>query len=431
MAQAVRFNVSNPDLAGLGKFGIEGTNATGFTAYFRMQVLIGATEVVAETTIATGIANAASYTNYLIAIPTDPSTGLLMSGVYTINIKAYKTSDNSLITTYTETFGFGPYAATRTPSLVLTRAINSIEGFFTVTDETLYREASDTTVQKYWTITPPTVMGVPGSATTGTSDFVKVFFNYINVSYQIYFKANISYEVSDSVITITETHQLSSDSAFFIDTQNNLCEVKQCLYETLASLDALSCQLGGFNKLSAADQQKWYALQQYLLGWQVADSCGDSDNRQAFFLKIKSLLKCECEETTEVAPFILPDGSEQVQTAWVEVTTSFINSFVNVGALPLRWRIDRDDRLHITGRIQVPNGLTAGTAYVMTTGWIPTGRIADVMSLIKYEVFDVQGDPIGAIRVDTNSDLTFTPNAQYTGVEFVNVNVLIPLDATI
>ena len=431
MAQAIRFNVSNPDLSGVGKFGVEGTNTTGFTAYYKLQVLIQSTEVVPDTVIATGIAAAAAYTNYDIAIPTDASTGLLMSGVYTIVIKAYKTLDDSLLDTYTETFGFGPYADTRTSSLSLTRAINSIEGFFTVTDETVYRDASDTTVTKAWTITPPTIMGVPGSAITGSADFVKVFFNYINVSYQIYFKASISYALSSDEITITETHQLSSDSAFFIDTQNNLCEVKQCLYDTLAGFEAQSCQLGGFNKLSAADQQKWYALQQYLLGWQVADSCGDSDSRQAYFLKIKALLKCECEENTEVAPFILPDGSEQVQTAWVEITTSFINSFVNYSPLPLRWRIDKDNRLHITGRIQVPNALTAGVSSIVTTGWIPSDRVANVMPVIKYEVFDVTGDPIGAIRVDTNTDLTFTPNSQYTGAEFVNVNILIPLDANI
>lgn len=431
MAQSVRFNVSNPDLPGVGKFGVEGTNTTGFTAYFRMQVLIQSTEVVPLTTIATGIANAASYTNYDIAIPTDASTGLLMSGVYTIVIKAYKTADSTLLATYTETFGFGPYVDTRTSALSLTKSINGTEGYFTVTDETVYREASDTTVQKYWTVTEPTVMGVPGGTIEGTSDFVKVYFSYVNVTYQIYFKADISYAVSDNEITITETHQLSSDFSYFIDAQNNLCEVKQCVYDTLASLEAQSCQLGGFNKLGASDQQKWYALQQYLAGWQVADACGDTDSRQAYYLKIKALLKCECEESTDVAPFILPDGSEQVQTSWVEITTSFINSFVNVGSLPLRWRIDKDNRLHITGRIQVPNSLVAGTAYVMTTGWIPTDRVANVMGIIKYAVFDVTGDPIGAIRVDTNTDLTFTPNSSYTGVEFVNVNVLIPLDATV
>ena len=70
-------------------------------------------------------------------------------------------------------------------------------------------------------------------------------------------------------------------------------------------------------------------------------------------------------------------------------------------------------------------------ASIVTTGWIAPARVADVMPIIKCEVFDVTGDPIGAIRVDTNTDLTFTPNSQYTGVEFVNVNVLIPLDATV
>ena len=429
MAQSVRFNVSNPDLPGVGKFGVEGTNTTGVNAYFRMQVLIQSTEVVPLTTIATGIANAASYTNYNIAIPTDASTGLLMSGVYTIIIKAYATSGDALLATYTETFGFGPYADTRTDKLALKRYTNGAEGYFTVTDETVYREASDTTVQKTWTVTEPTVMGVPGGTITGSSDFIKVFFSYVNVSYQVYFKSSISYELSDNEITITEAHQLSSDSSYFIDVQNNLCEVKQCLYDTLAGLEAQSCKLGGFNKLSAADQQKWFALQQYHLGWQIADSCNDFDSRQAYYLKIKALLKCECEENTGVAPFILPDGSEQVQTSWVEITTAFINDFVNVATLPLRWRIDRDNRLHLTGRIQVPNGLVGST--IVTTGWIPTSKVANVMPIIKYEVFDVAGDPIGAIRVDTNSDLTFTPNNQYTGVEFVNINVLIPLDATV
>ena len=431
MAQSLNFNVSNPDLPGMGKIGVSGTNTTGFTAYFRIQVLIGATEVVPLTTIATGIANNASYSNYDVAIPTDASTGRYMSGVYTVNIKAYKTADNTLLDTYTETFGFGPYADTRTGTLSLAKATNGTEGYFTITDETLYRDASDTTVQKSWTVTEPTVMAVPGGTITGTDDFIKVYFNYVNVPYQIEFKVNISYAISDDVITVTESHQLSSNFTYFIDTQNNLCEVKQCLYDTLASLEAQSCQLGGFDKLSASDRQKWFALQQYLAGWQVADDCNDVDSRQAYFLKIKALLKCECAENTDVAPFILPDGSQQVQTAWVEITTSFLNSFVNYGALPLRWRVDRDNRLHITGRMQVPNGLTAGVASIVTTGWIAPARVADVMPIIKCEVFDVTGDPIGAIRVDTNTDLTFTPNSQYTGVEFVNVNVLIPLDATV
>ena len=429
MAQALNFNVSNPDLPGLGKLGLSGTNTTGFTAYFKVRVLIQSTEVVPATTIATGITNGSPYSNYAIPIPTDASTERYMSGVYTVEIKAYKTAGDTLLNTYTETFGFGPYADTRTSELSLAKSTNGTEGYFTITDETTYRDANDTTVQKYWTVTEPTVMAVPGGTITGTDNFIKVYFNYVNVAYQIYLKVNISYNVSDDVITVTESHQLTSNFTYFIDVQNNLCEVKQCLYDTLASLEAQSCQLGGFDKLSASDRQKWFALQQYLAGWQVADGCNDVDSRQAYFLKIKALLKCECEENTDVAPFILPDGSQQVQTNWVEVTTSFLNSFVNYGLLPLRWRIDRDNRLHLTGRIQVPNGLVGQTT--ITTGWIPSDRVASVMPIIKYEVFDVNGDPIGAIRVDTDTDLTFTPNSAYTGVEFVNINVLIPLDATV
>jgi len=73
MAQALNFNVSNPDLSGLGKLGFSGTNEEGFTAYFRARVLIQSTEVVPATTIATGIADGDPYSNYDIPIPTDAS----------------------------------------------------------------------------------------------------------------------------------------------------------------------------------------------------------------------------------------------------------------------------------------------------------------------------------------------------------------------
>ena len=429
MAQSLNFNVSNPDLPGMGKIGVSGTNTTGFTAYFRIQVLIGATEVVPLTTIATGIANNASYSNYDVAIPTDASTGRYMSGVYTVNIKAYKTADNTLLDTYTETFGFGPYADTRTGTLSLAKATNGTEGYFTITDETLYRDASDTTVQKSWTVTEPTVMAVPGGTITGTDDFIKVYFNYVNVPYQIEFKVNISYAISDDVITVTESHQLSSNFTYFIDTQNNLCEVKQCLYDTLASLEAQSCQLGGFDKLSASDRQKWFALQQYLAGWQVADDCNDVDSRQAYFLKIKALLKCECAENTDVAPFILPDGSQQVQTAWAEIVTSYLNSFVKASP-SLRWRVDRDNRLELVGKFQVPNGLSIGTSYNVTTGWVPTSRLTNVLAQ-RNPCFGSDGAVIGMLSLESDSDLVFTPGADYTGVEFVYTHCFWPLDATV
>ena len=429
MAQSLNFNVSNPDLPGMGKIGVSGTNTTGFTAYFRIQVLIGATEVVPLTTIATGIANNASYSNYDVAIPTDASTGRYMSGVYTVNIKAYKTADNTLLDTYTETFGFGPYADTRTGTLSLAKATNGTEGYFTITDETLYRDASDTTVQKSWTVTEPTVMAVPGGTITGTDDFIKVYFNYVNVPYQIEFKVNISYAISDDVITVTESHQLSSNFTYFIDTQNNLCEVKQCLYDTLASLEAQSCQLGGFDKLSASDRQKWFALQQYLAGWQVADDCNDVDSRQAYFLKIKALLKCECAENTDVAPFILPDGSQQVQTAWAEIVTSYLNFFVKASP-SLRWRVDRDNRLELVGKFQVPNGLSIGTSYNVTTGWVPTSRLTNVLAQ-RNPCFGSDGAVIGMLSLESDSDLVFTPGADYTGVEFVYTHCFWPLDATV
>lgn len=429
MAQTVGLNVSNPELPGLGKFGIVGTNTNLFQANFTFEVIVDSVIVVAETNIATGVNPAAAYSHYLISIPVEASTGKLLPGVYTINIRAYKTSDSSLLAIYTETFGFNPYGSTRTSSLKIKKETNGTEGFFTLTDESVYRTASDTTVTRSWSVAGPTVAGVPSPTTTGSSTFIKRYFEYVNVTYQVLFKANISYVIANANITVAEAHQLKSDFSYFIDTQNNLCEVKQCLYDTLAGFDASACRLGGFNKLSAADQQKWLALQQYHLGWQVANDCGDTDNRQAFFLKIKKLLKCECPESTDVTAFVLPDGSEQVQTAWEIITTVFIPSFVNFSGLPLRWRIDRDNRLHLIGRIQVPNGLVVSTEYVVTTGWIPTAKVASILPFIKYEVFDVAGKPIGALRVDANSDLLFTPNNQYVGVEFVNINVLIPLDA--
>lgn len=430
MVHNLNFNVSNPDLSGMGKLGFSGTNEDGDTCTYKVRVLIQSVEVIPETVIATGIAPYGTpYSNYDIPIPTDASTGRYMSGVYTVEIKAYKTADDTLLNTYTTTFGFAPYADTRTDALSLVKATNGTEGYFTITDETLYRDADDTTVQKYWTVTEPTVMAVPGGTITGTDDFIKVYFNYVNVTYQILFKVNISYAISDGVITVTESHQLTSNFTYFIDVQNNLCEVKQCLYDTLASLEAQSCQLGGFDKLSASDRQKWFALQQYLAGWQVADDCNDVDSRQAYFLRIKALLKCECEENTDVAPFILPDGSQQVQTAWAEIVTSYLSSFVKASP-SLRWRVDKDNRLELVGKLQVPNGLSIGTSYNVTTGWVPTSRLTNVLAQ-RNPCFGSDGAVIGMLSLESDSDLVFTPGADYTGVEFVYVHCFWPLDATV
>lgn len=425
--RSVRFNINNPDYAGIGKFGIEGTNDEGVAADFYFSATLDGIPVVAETKFADNVADTAAYSDYGFALAVDASTLAIMTGVYNVKIIAKTVGASTVLNTYSQSFGFNPYGSTRVQSLNLTDSIDCINGEFTFTDATAYRTASDTVVLRAWTVVEPTVMGSPGSTITGTASYVKVAFSYVNVTYQVRLVSSITYtNASGGDITITETHQYSVEQNYFVDCDNNLCEIKQCLYDTLSSLNTQACRLGGFDKLDGNNRAKWFSLQQYLAGWHVANECQDATSRQAYYLKLKELLDCECKEDVSVRPFVPPDGTIQVQTAWATVATVFLNSFVN-GPTPLRWRVDRDNRVHIVGYITIPNALSVGVSVDVTTGFIPASLLSG-MTAINSPVFDTGGNPIGALRLETDSDLAFIPGSGYSGVIFGYVNMLIPLD---
>lgn len=424
MSRLVRFNISDPDLPGIGKFGVEGVNDEGVAADFYLSVLIGATTVVPETKVGDNIADTAPYTDYNISVPVDASTGKYMTGSYTVNIIAKTAGTSTVLNTYTVAFSFNPYS--RVSELSLTNSIDCNEGFFVLTDVTAYD--STAAITKSWVVTEPTVAGVPGSQITGSDDFVKIYFSYVNVVYQYLFESSIVYTIaSGGDIDIYETHELSVDSSYKIDCDVNLAEIKQCVYDTLASLEAESCRVGGIDKLSGSKKEKWFKLNQYLDGWQFAKLINDADARKAYFLKIKDLLDCGCVEDDTVRAFILPDGSQQVQTSWQTVTTTFLNGFVN-NTNPLKWRIDRDNRLHIVGKIQVPAALAANSNVLITTGFIPTAKLANISYENRHQMVDPAGDPQGLIYINSSSDLYMRVNGTDSTITFVYINMLIPLD---
>lgn len=428
MSRSVRFNINSPNFSGIGKFGIQGTNDEGVAADFYFSATLGGNTVIAETLFGSNVADGAAYSNYSFALAVDASTGLLMTGVYTVNIIAKQVGGATVLNTYTETFGFNPYGSTRVQGLTITDSIDCINGQFTLTDATAYRTASDTTVTRSWTVTGPAVMGVGQPGVTGSDSYVTVAFAYVNVTYQAYLVSDISYvNASGGDITLTEVHQYTLDQNYFVDCDNNLCEIKQCLYDTLASLNAAACRLGGFDKLDGNDRAKWFKLQQYLAGWQVANECQDATSRQAYYLLLKELLDCGCAEDTAVKPFSLPDGSSPVHTVWALVGTAFQNSFVN-GVPALRWRVDRDDNLQIVGKIQAPGGLVVATPYIITTGFI-TADISTILAMI-YPADKADGSaPLGTLRVNTSGDLIFTPGVGYSGgAEFFYVDIITPLN---
>lgn len=431
MSRSVRFNINNPDIAGIGKFGIQGTNDEGVAADFYFAATLAGNTVIAETLVAGNVSNGANYSNYNLDLAVDSSTGLLMTGVYALTITAKVVGGSTVLNTYNQSFGFNPYGATRIQELLITDTIDCVNGEFTLFDSTPYRTSSDTLVTRAWTITPPSVSGSSvGSIVTGANSYVKIAFPYVNVTYQAYLESTINYTnatiATGAEIDIYESHKYTLDYNYFVDCDNNLCEIKQCLYDTLASLNTAACRLGGFDKLNANDRAKWYSLQQYLAGWQVANECMDATNRQAYFLKLKDLLDCGCDENVQVKKFTLPDGSEQVQTAWATVATTFDNSFVN-GPIPLRWRIDRDNRLNIVGEIQMPAGLAIGTPVQITTGFISTSLVASIPNH-KIAAVSAAGLPLGAVKMNSNSDFDFIPNSNYVGSEFIHINYLYPLD---
>lgn len=432
MANAIRLNISNPNLPGLLKFGLECTNEEGVAADFYLAVTVNGTSVVAETKVADNVANSAAWTNYLIALPLDSSTGLVLSGSYGFTIKAKQVGTSTVISTYTETCGVLPYSGFVTTALSLTESIDCVNGSFTVTDETPFTESSILPgVTRYWTITEPSVLGSGTSQITGSNSFVKVFFNWVNVSYSIYLRVDFSYDIaSGGDITVTQAHQLTKDYAYFVDCDNNLCEIKQCLYDTLASLSTAACRLGGFDKMNASDRAKWFDLQHYLAGWQVANECMDAVSRQAYYLKLKSLLNCECDEDTDVRAFILPDGSEQVQTAWSQVPVLSAPGFTHT-ATPLRWRIDKDNNLQIIGRMLIPNGLTPSDFFTIVTGVFPSARIANILSTQKHPLYGASGNVPLMMTFSTNTDIVVHVTNEYIGTESVYVNIITPLDAVI
>lgn len=428
---AIRLNISNPDLPGLLKFGLECTNAEGVAADFYLSVTVNGTSVVAETKVADNVANGAAWTNYLIALPLDSSTGLVMSGSYVTTIKAKVVGGSTVLHTYSETFGVLPYSGFVTTELSFNESIDCLNGSFTITDETPFTESGILPgVTRYWTVTEPSVLGSGVSQTTGSNTFVKVFFNWVNVSYSIYYRADFSYTIADTVITVTQSHQLTRDWAYFVDCDNNLCEIKQCLYDTFASLSTAACRLGGFDEMNANDRAKWFNIQHYLAGWQVANECQDAVSRQAYYLKLKALLNCECAEDTDVRAFVLPDGSEQVQTSWVQLPVLSAPGFTHTST-PLRWRIDKDNNLNLVGRMLIPNGLTPTDFFAITTGVVPTSRLANVLSSQKYPLYGAGGSVPLMMTFSTNSDIVVHVTNEYIGTESVYVNITTPLDATV
>lgn len=427
--RSINLNINDPDLAGIGKFGISGSNNEGQAADFYFSATLNGNVIYAETVFASAIADTDPYSDYsTFDLATDASNGNFMSGEYVVNIIAKQAGGSTVLNTYTETFNFAPYNATsRVQSLNLTNSIDCVQGFFTIIDSTTY-PTTGITQTRAWTITPPTIMGSTGAIINGTSDFVKIFFTHTNVVYQVAFETSLSYEIaSGGDIDITETHELSSNFNYTVDCDNNLGEISQCVYNELNRLKGESCRLGGFDKLNSSDRAKWECLIHELTGWHIADATLDADSKATYYQNIVNLLGCECETDDEVKPFILPDGSSQVQTAWEEVVTVFLNSFLN-GPKPLRWRVTKDNELRIFGEIQIPSGLSAGVPVVVTTGFVSASLLTDMIEL-ESPCHSVAGMTLGSLRLDkASTDLEFTPNANYSAIEFMYVNLLLPLD---
>lgn len=424
----VRFNISDAGLPGIGKIGVEGTNDEAVAADIYLSVSIGGTTVFAETLIAGGVAAAAPYTSYVADIPEDTSTGLYMTGVYTVNIIAKAAGASTVLATHTGTFGFDPYT-NRPAGVSITNSIDCNEGSFVLKDETVYAGTGFQSVDREWTVTPGSYQGVPvGPSVSGNDDFVKVFFTYVNITYAFSFEADVTYQLFNAAaMTVSETHTFSESSEYKVECGNDLAGIKQCVYDTLASIEGSACRVGGFDKLPSGVKEKWLKLQQYMAGWQFAESINDWDSRRAFYLKVASLLKCECEVDDTVRAFVLPDGSQSVETAWQTVATVFQNSFLNAPNA-LKWKVDKNNFLRIRGKIQVPAGLAANNPHTITTGFVPASLLSDVSYENRAIAFDAAGVAHGTVTLEPDTDLVFRTGTSPSTLTFVYIDMNIPLD---
>lgn len=425
MSLRIDFNIDNPDLAWApGKMKISGTNPQGVNVDVYTRFVYATGDVIPETLIASNVAPAAAFSNTGLDVPVD-GDDVVLSGVFTYYIILKSAGGSTVLQTISVTSGGpNPTGPNKATELSILKSLNTLEGSFTLTDQTAVSTASGVTATRDWTVTGPTVLAVPGGTFTSTTDSIKVFFNYTNVTYSVLYKLDIEYEFYTGDIDLFEYYQLSSDFEYPVKILS-LCSTKTCLNTEINKFKATACRVGGFDKMSGADRARMLRLMLLLNQWELAEDCNDDASKQLVYDElVANFACCTTEDSDEIVRFTLPDGSNPVEVPWTAVVTAFTAGFLN-GVPALRWRVTKDNELRILGRIQIPAGLVASSVNIVTSGFV-TVSLASMPGSLLSAAIDVNGNTKGVFRLQTNGDLIFVPNATTT-LEFIQVDISFPL----
>lgn len=412
----ILFNISRTvaPTVPIGSMRVSGANP-GVAADVYIRFWYNGSYVVPETLIASNVAPAGSF-SYIAAFPKG-ADGKPLSGVFVYDIIFKTPGTGTVLSTTTLTSG-GPTSYPSFPTkLSSSIKVDLINGFFTVTDDTVLPLGAGTNHTRTWTITAPPYGVTPGAVSTGSDQSIAVSFNQFNAAFSVSHRV-LTIITRLGTIDLVEEYELASAMSF-TPRATSLAPYKDCIKNELARLKKLLCN--GFDRLPSADKTKLMRMLVLLAEHDVSTDVLDYDWALSIFPEIKKLTPCCAEVTESATDFSLPNGADPVATVWANFT-GFVNSFSN-GIDPLRWRVDSNNELRVFGRLSIPNGLLDISDTVVSTTILPKP-----LSIHKVAVFDANGSSIGYVFVSaTTGELTFS-SIGVSSNQQIYVNYRVPLD---
>lgn len=412
----ILFNISRTvaPTVPIGSMRVSGANP-GVAADVYIRFWYNGSYVVPETLIASNVAPAGSF-SYIAAFPKG-ADGKPLSGVFVYDIIFKTPGTGTVLSTTTLTSG-GPTSYPSFPTkLYSSIKVDLVNGFFTVTDDTVLATNSSTSHTRAWTITAPPYSINPGAVSTGSAQSISVSFDQFNATFSINHRVT-TIITRLGTIDLVEEYELSSATSF-TPRATSLAPYKDCIKNELARLKKLLCN--GFDRLPSADKTKLMRMLVLLAEHDVSTDVLDYDWALSIFPEIKKLTPCCAEVTESATDFSLPNGDVPVATAWANFA-GFVNSFAN-GLDPLRWRVDSNNELRVFGRLFIPTGLLDVSDTVVSTDILPKP-----LAIHKVPVFDANGSSVGYIFVNTTTgELTFS-SIGVSSNQQIYLNYRIPLD---
>lgn len=412
MTTVATININSTQSPNIWAITFAGVNDFGVTVNISVRILVNGSEVFPETEVASSI-GAGNGWGAAVYIPTDPS-GSYMVGDYELHVIVRDLSD-ALLDDSLANFKFDPGDSKRiAQSLDLTSKVRCDAGRIDFIDSTIIPNEIYNTVTRYWEVNVPALLGNPAKKYTSSYVSFSIPIDYVNVEYQYLYRVIVEFDyVSSGNVQVKGIYMLEEEDSIDIvcPTLEDICEGIGNTLETWSS----RC---GYNDTKLL---KLLALLEMF-----EHSCDDGNRLNEIKNEIIKHIGCTHNVDNKPKRFILPSGELFFSTGWQNL--SLTGGFVVVGVPGFKWRLDNDGNLCISGKMQVPGGLTVGSPVVIATNWAPSSGVYSDVAAILEPAMDAGGVIIGSVSVSkTNGDVIFTPNTNYSGgPEFVYVNAKFP-----